>query len=413
MTIEELRAARREVGEKAAEGRKKLDGKFDAAIAEANGVAEIAENAEKLLAHFDAEFEKKTGFNRVDWAFLWTAVSLQVIRQVIINKIASIDTERQLKAHDDKDIKGEERAAKDKFKNENLKEGESPKEGKYKSWTHILYDSVPYDVTKHTKDPLGMDNLPGLDGNTHRRRTFGHDPCLGWIFGTANIITDTISLSNFQTYRVYRTDPITGLKGMGIAPGPISPITPFVESVESIREDRKRLPAAIAAQGIHLASDRYTKRMLPIPMTTILPENICGALYDSQWTEFTVAKKAKEIIPSKFAAEAQFSILINMIIGLVHGIFYDPREFPDRTLYEVKTRKVILYSNLIATSSNLFQASIRAACEDPTAAQSIDLGGLVVTLYRLMADTDFIRKAKDMYTFGKIDELVEREMRNV
>ena len=409
MTIEELRMARREVGEKAAEGRKKLDEDFDSAIAEANGIAEIAENTEKLLAHFDAEFEEKTGFNRIDWTFLWTAVSLQVIRQVIINKIASIDTERQLKAHDDKDIKSEERAAKDKFKNENLKDGESPKEGKYKSWTHILYDSVPYDVTKHTKDVLGV----GLDGNTHRRRTFGHDPCLGWIFGTANIITDTISLSNFQTYRVYRADPITGLKCMGIEPGQISFFTPFVEAMESIREDRMRLPAAIVAQGKHLASDRYTKKMLPIPMTTILPENICGALYDSQWTEFTVAKKAKEIIPSKFASEAMFSVLINMIIGLVHGIFYDPREFPDRTLYEVKTRKVILYSNLIATSSNLFQASIRAACEDPTAAQSIDLGGLVVTLYRLMADTDFIRKAKDMYTFGKIEELVEKEMRNV
>lgn len=409
MTIDELRMMRRIVSEKIADEQKALDEKFDAAIAEANGIAEIAEKAEKLLAYFDSEFEKKTGLNRLDWSFLWTAVVLQVVRQVIINKIASIDTNRPLKDHNDKDVKREEREAKDKFKNENLREGESPKEGKYKAWTHILYDSVPYDVTKHTKDVLGI----GLDGNTHRRRTFGHDPCLGWIFGTANIITDTISLSNFQTYRVYRTDPNTGMKCMGIAPGRIPIFTPFVESIESIREDRKRLPAAIAAQGIHLASDRYTKRMLPIPMTTILPENICGALYDSQWTEFTVAKKAKEIIPSKFVSEAMFSILINMIIGLIHGIFYDPNKYPDRTLYEVKTRKVILYSNLIATSSNVIQAGIRAACEDPTAGRSVDLGGLVVTLYRLMTDSDFIRKAKDMYTFGKIEELVEKEVRNV
>ena len=410
MTIDELRKMKADADASCADAQKDLNAKFDAAIDEAGRLADIAENARRILAQLDEEFSRKTGFDRVDFEFLLVAIVLQVLRQIIINKIYvylnNIDTSRELQDHDAKEIKDEHRKGQDEFQNKYYKKGDKVKQGKYKDSIRILRDTVPYDVTKNTKDVLGV----GLDGKTHRRRTFGHDPWLGWIFGTANIITDTISLTDFRTFRVYRKDPIIGAKKMGIAPGGISFVAPFVESVESISEDWRRLPAAIAAQGLHIASDRYTKKMLPIPMSTILPEVLAGKLYSSQWTEFTLAQRAKGVLPSgKFVAEATFSILINMIIGLVHGLLYDSKKCPNRDLYEIKTRKIICYSNVVASSANVIQALIRGYCGDATVCQSLDLGGIVVTLYRLMDDTDFIREMRDKYVFSGIEKMVKEQ----
>ena len=410
MTIDELRKMKADADASSADAQKDLNAKFDAAINEAGRLADIAENARRILAQLDEEFSRKTGFDRVDFEFLLVAIVLQVLRQIIINKIYAylnnIDTSRELQDHDAKEIKDEHRKGQDKFKNEHYKEGDKVKQGKYKDWMRILFDTVPYDVTKNTKDVLGV----GLDGNTHRRRTFGHDPWLGWIFGTANIITDTISLTDFRTFRVYRKDPITGAAKMGILPGGISFFDPFSESIESISEDKLRLPAAVAAQGLHIASDRYTKKMLPIPVSTILPDVLAGKLYSSQWTEFTMAQSVKGVLPiGKFVAEASFSVFINMIIGLVHGLVRDPEKYPDRDLYEVKTRKIICCSNVVASSANAIQALIRGCYGDPTACQSLDLGGIVATLYRLMADTDFIREMRDKYVFSGIEKMVKEQ----
>lgn len=57
----------------------------------------------------------------------------------------------------------------------------------------ILTGSVPYDAIKTGAHVSGT----GLSGTTHRYRTLGHDPILGWIFGTANILTN--SLTKYKT----------------------------------------------------------------------------------------------------------------------------------------------------------------------------------------------------------------------
>jgi hypothetical protein len=72
---------------------------------------------------------------------------------------------------------------------------------------------VPYDITKGSKD-LGIN----MGGKYHRMYTLGHDPILGWVFGTANILTDCITFNNFHTNRISRVDPVTGGKKMVITP---------------------------------------------------------------------------------------------------------------------------------------------------------------------------------------------------
>lgn len=50
----------------------------------------------------------------------------------------------------------------------------------------MILKGVPYDTTKSTVSGLFI-------GANHRFATLGHDPILGLIFGTANIMTNTIT----------------------------------------------------------------------------------------------------------------------------------------------------------------------------------------------------------------------------
>ena len=72
-------------------------------------------------------------------------------------------------------------------------------------------------------------------------------------------------------------------------------------------------------------------------------------------------------------------------------------------LYEVKTRKILSYSNLIASSSNLAVVSITKDMK------LLDLGGLGVTIYRLITDKKFIRQIKEEFIFGNYRDLIMGE----
>ena len=72
-----------------------------------------------------------------------------------------------------------------------------------------------------------------------------------------------------------------------------------------------------------------------------------------------------------------------------------------RDLYEVRTRKILSYSNALATSSNIIYTAITKNFT------KLDVGGAVVTLYRLITDYSFISKVK--YEF--INEILDNELR--
>lgn len=133
-----------------------------------------------------------------------------------------------------------------------------------------------------------------MEGRYHRYRTLGHDPILGWIFGTANIITDTITLSNWKSYRVSRKNPLNPTKNT----------TPFFserttlprifyETYDSVKEDSMRLPAAVFAEFVHLESDKLTKLGLPVPLLETFDEGLAGKLYHSQYDSLCLLRDIK------------------------------------------------------------------------------------------------------------------------
>ena len=133
-----------------------------------------------------------------------------------------------------------------------------------------------------------------------------------------------------------------------------------------------RLPAGVFAEYIHLKSDVFTKLGLPVPIIEVFSESLAGDLYKSQYDSLCLLRDLKIV-----GKQAGFSILINMIIGLVHGLLYDPQKDGDRKLYEVRTRKILSISNSLASAGNIAYA---IGTEDW---RKLDVGGILVTLYQM------------------------------
>ncbi|MBM6715796.1 hypothetical protein H6B15_03860 [Gemmiger formicilis] len=339
------------------------------------------------LDEINARFAQKTGIvNCTDLAFLAIATALQITKTLLFPYVAKhfgygerFDPSQRL-PHNDKSIEDAHRAANDDFRDKNLNRHPTG------YWINLLYQTPPYDTTVGSP-ALGIN----MGGAYHRLYTLGHDPVLGWIFGTANILTDTITLNTFQTFRVARVPKLR------ILPEPVSLWTLGTESFDMIREDPLNLPAALFAQAQHLKSDRYTKVGLPVPLLAAFKEDSAASLYKSQYDSLCFSRDAK-IAGASFAV----SLVIDMIIGLVHGLFRQEEEDP--ALYQVRTRKILLISSLLASTSSVIRAGIT---QNP---RNLDLGTLLCSVAHLCTDLRFMARIKREFVEKELDSRLQAEL---
>lgn len=364
---------------------------MDAIIAETRRVAEVAHQSEEHVRKIQDEFNRLTGLDRTDYAFLGLATAMQVARWAIIAHFSKLgqgfDPNERMKDNDQK-ITDLERKQRDEFKDKmGYNKGDKVEQGKYKDWLQILYTGVPFDTSKGTK----QFNL-GIGGPTHRIKTLGHDPILGWIFGPMNIMTDLMTTNDFMSYHVTNGEVV----------GRASTMKGFYGMYESTMEDKKRLSAAIVAEAIHLESDKFTKIGLPIPLLSSVCEPLAKALSEHHYDNMCFCRDLKTV-----ALQAGFSMIINLIIGLVHGLFFDESKHRDRDLYACKTHKILMYSNVMSSASNLIYTGIKAYATGPSAWKNLDIGGLGVTLYRLIADTKFIYRVQEEFVEKEFNKLIQ------
>lgn len=74
---------------------------------------------------------------------------------------------------------------------------------------------------------------------------------------------------------------------------------------------------------------------------------------------------------------------------MIHALFFDGNTITDKKLYEVRTRKILSYSDFIASSANV---AVVAITRDLS---KLDIGGIAVAIYRLIMDDKFIRSVKE------------------
>lgn len=322
-------------------------------------VTEISASAPVIIENVDKSFREKTKLTDCDIAFLMIATALQCARQYLLSN-------DKLRLQDKGSVKSNTRGDKVAKKAYDATVGKVAPP----SWEKVLFQSVPYDALDYASD--NVKELLGnseLSGKTHRFRTLGHDPVLGWIFGTANIMTSSLSKTDFITTYQISDLKIAGYYPLG-TPGMLQ------TALEFSHDDPKLLAAAAGRQAVHFGSDYFTKQGLPFPGTAIVSDRLAQVAIDNHIDMWSISRGAT------------LAALINQLIAIVHQLFYREDIDGSPSLYEVRTRKILSYSNALATGSNVI---VTAFTQDLT---KLDIGGLMVALHRFITDEKFIQEVK-------------------
>lgn len=338
-------------------------------VDESERVSKVARYSEKHLLEIEHAFAQATSIsNKTDVIFLGIATALQCLRWVLLNKL----TEKKKAGENDF-----EKWVKDRYRGA---DAQLPTPY-YASYAYISGNpTVPYDAVAGTK-MYDVGGIGGLSGN-HRYKTLGHDPMLGFIFGTSNILTSTLTNNCFQTFHVMQ-------KG-NVVIGNASTMTMFSKVYERIVEEPKALGVAVIKQAAHIATDIYTKEGIPLPFIQMISDD-AAAFLGKYGIDTGGLLKA--------GASMKLSSLIDSLIATVHGLYYNENECT-KIQYEVRTKKILSVSKSIAEGSNILTTILTKKYD------GLDIGGIIYTLWDLIKNIDFITDVKVEYMSSEFNKLI-------
>ena len=360
MNLEELRKMRKAIDD----DEQTHFANLDKVVAESKRVEYVASHSAQILDDIEAQFERCTGLNKVDTTFLFTATALQIARQYFLTNfpermddgIAAKNTKGHLEEHSDRHSRYYDISVED-----------------------IIKNPVPFDAN------IGANGaLSGGGSMGHRVTALGHDPLLGLVIGTSNIATSTLTNNKFQSYHI-RTNDVGRDYFKNNASTSLVLSKTGNKLIREGLEGKEKVGVSLAKEIIHLKSDINTKHSLPLPVISVVNPKLASSLAERGLDMCNVLTVGKQ---------ATYSIMINALIAMIHGFFYDESCDGSRKLYEVKTRKILSYSNLIASTSNLIFVGVNIAMGNEAAIKKLDIGGLIVTIYRVATDKKFIREVK-------------------
>ena len=369
------------------------------------------ENFDKLdeiIKDIDKEFAEKTGiFNKKDQTFLWTAITLQTARIYLLNKITEIE-----KAGKGKKEKYFKKFQKKIFKNNFFQNtiDENNLSNRYFAPLEqiITTPGVPYDATKFYKK---NEKLDIFEGANHRFATLGHDPILGYIFGTSNILTNTITTCVENAFKITNKISFGSLstnyvdynelfKNPTISNDIASTIDMFQAVLDRFQKDKKSIVASIIKQTIHIATDLYTPKGIQFPTTNLV-------LSKKNVENITKYISTGDII--KTWASVKMASFINFLVATIHSLLYDENTDISREIYSVRTSKIISTSSTIASSSNIIFTMLKAYIKkDISTLKELDIGGILVEISKSKKLQEKIRRE---YLEEKLYEkfLIEKE----
>lgn len=358
-------------------------------------VREYGEN----LQHIDREFKERTRLQDADAAFVVAATMLQVARILIINSLTEVECAGagNVKEHALHDFQSRVFSGFD---------DRMPRESNhlFASKHHILNSrGVPYDATRYETENVGL-----FKGANHRFATLGHDPVLGLVFGTSNIMTNSITcVKDTNVFGIGARIPATysvSYDAFGKNPqigAPAGTVEMLVAAGRRVVSEPDAAAAALIKQLIHIGTDLYTPCGIQIPFANLI--------LDKTHTE-ALTKYVSTGDVLKVGAQAGMAALINWLIAALHGcslIFKDDGSGYCTKMFQARTKKIILLSDTIATSSSVIRALIK---ENP---KCLDLGGAAILIYRLFSDVRFIAKLKEEYVQSELNKIYDERARGL
>ncbi|MDY6290829.1 MAG: hypothetical protein SPL86_05010 [Succiniclasticum sp.] len=337
---------------------------------------EIHYHTSVLMDKYDKavlDFEQKTKLTKFDFGIMLVAAMVQILRWSLLSN----DKLRLDKASDsDKYIDKARNVIKKNVHNPDIQE----------LLLSVVEHYVPYDVVQRSEKFLMTHpgESIGLAGSNHRFKTLGHDPIAGLVVGTANIATSTLTVNNWQ-----RLFPCYYIENKKIDDD--SNLAAIINSIQKVMaDDPKMMGAYFLRQIIHCGTDAFTRQGLPIPViNTISPET----------SKFLIGNNIDMYAVTRSAALA---MLVNKIVEMCHRLFFNPAT-DIKDLYDVRTRKVLTYSNTLSSVINIgYVAGTKNF-------KNLDVGGILVTLWRILNDAKTIRKIKYEFIERTISNDLKKE----
>ena len=344
-------------------------------IRECSRVENVMKNMDTILDDLDNEFYAKTKLGPSEEKMLFLAIGLQLARQYLVTYFP-------------KRIDDQQSAKNNPFHHD---EHSNRKHRYYEpSLEEIITNPVPFDAIDGSGGVLKGGGIFG-----HRGITLGHDPILGLIFGTANIATATLTTTKFDSYHI-----ISGNRDMFGNRASTELVMRYTckKMFYEGYEGKAKIVAALVKEIIHLQTDINTKRSLPIPiLTTVNPGLACK-----------LAQRGLDMLNlTTIGKQITLSIMIDNIISMLRTIsfYYGENDQSEGNweIYEVKTRKILSYSHIVSSSTNL------AVVLGTKNSKLLDIGGIGVTIYNLINSKKFIRQVKRDFINGKYEEIIMGE----
>lgn len=306
-------------------------------------------NVNIIISNLDKQFSEKTGIlNAKDMLFLWSAVAMQCVRWILI---PTFDLETLTPTTEErKDSQSEGKKDETGTKMQLDKEREEREKRDIPNKKEIMLLPVPYDAMKGTEDiviPRVTEFGKQICGRNHHSATLGHDPIIGQIVGTANIMTRAITFHDVLI-TTRKVEILSGREQIVVKEPLYNKMLMVEDVVNSTKEDTGRIVAALVKENLHLQSDKYTKIGLPIPL---LSAGLQQKLLKQKWN----SKELEDVIKGSvkgMAINFIVTFIINTIVGTLHGFCYDEKD-EDKRLYSVRTRKIVAASNIIAECVNI------------------------------------------------------------
>lgn len=327
----------------------------------------FAEDTPAYLQALNDEFEAKTSLNGREISIMFVTVGLQLLRQHCLTRFNE-RVDDQTGGKSDPFHGGEYAGRQHQYYNPSFEE--------------ILNNPVPFDANIGANGALAGGGYMG-----HRVTAIGHDPLLGLIFGTANIATSTLTTKDFDSYHI-KSDGKRDVFAEKASTALVLQKTAgkFFEGTEGF----KKIGVSFAKELAHLRSDVNTHHSLPLPVVSVVDAKFASKLA-SYGLDFANALTV--------SGQVAMARLINSFIAMYHFSFYDGSMSED--LYRVKTKKIICYSNAIASGVNLAEVGLTRNFK------LLDIGGIANTIFELVTSVRFIKKVKRDFIFGTYDAALE------
>lgn len=155
-------------------------------------------------------------------------------------------------------------------------------------------------------------------------------------------------------------------------------------------EGKEIIGVSVAKEIKHLRSDVYSKDSLPLPVISAIDPVLAGNLAKQGLDMASVLDGMKQFT---------YAIAIDTLIAIIHSLFYDASQDGTRKVYEIRTRRILIYSNMLASSSNVIISLM-------TSKRFMDIGGYVNTLRHIVFDLKFISDVKRDFLKNELYERI-------